>query len=282
MKKFTDEEIKSAVNKAPKIIRDELDTGYDTAVTISEIGRNQQMHIDQIGILAELNRNMLLGLIGPSDFSQELTSIGISDAQVQQILSEINTKIFIPLREEMRRADTAVAQPPRSAPPAPRVAAINASVPSYAPPQRPVASAPMSIPPTRTPTSAPSQSRQAQQSSVASLPPRFGASRPVLTALPRPEAEPMMLEDHEEPHIDFHTAPIAAPVARTAPPPDYFPGAMPPVPAPDRVAPVPPREEAPVISPPPVTQSPVTPTPAPVAPARPPYSADPYREPIES
>ena len=233
-----------------------------TAAIVSGLGIRLGLHIDVIGKIAALNVQMLLGLVNPQGFLQELIVAGVPDKDAREIMTEINQKIFVPLREEMRRGTTAAPEPAKPAtPPRPQSAApfpLPRQVyepppqspsyshleskfpppPSYAPPR------PIQPPrPLNAPRSGASGDRSAQQNGLA----------------PRPMDR--MLEDHEEPHIEFHNAqtprPFVAPdvggasPSRTAPPPVNLPGALPPSVAP--VAPSPPKA----------------------------YSTDPYREPIE-
>ncbi len=88
-----------------------------------------------------------------------------------------------------------------------------------------------------------------------------------LVAIASPKAlNNKMLEDHEEPHIEFTN--MAPPLrARTAPPPPNLPGAMPSVTTANS-QPLPPNK---------ISQPPVPPPRPPVKP----YSIDPYREPID-
>ncbi len=153
MKKFTDQEIENAWEAAPKKIQNMLGTVDAVLVTvavITSIGTKYKLHIDQIGTLAELNRNMMLGLIDPKQFAQELASLKIPETQVKEIMDEINQKIFVPLQKQMREEASA---PPVTSPTPSRIVrtmspavqganpvrnpisnGANAPMPSYAPP----------------------------------------------------------------------------------------------------------------------------------------------------
>ena len=186
---------------------------------------------------------------------------------------EINEKIFTPLRKEEEskgiQAESVVKPAEATKPAMSQPAKIAAT---YVPPQRPVTPA------------------------VAPLPPRAvmpQVTRPASTLgdvvrsiLPgaKPLESNTLLEDHEEPHIEFAKAPVtsAAPVAFVAPAvaaaprfipsiPTNLPGAMPATPEPV-VAPRP----APAPSMPVVPVRPVY-APAPVTS----YATDPYRESVD-
>ncbi len=128
MKKFTDQQLNDALKEAPPPIQKELTDGEGTAITIFNIGKKLQLHIDKIGLIATLNRDMLLGLIKPEEFLTELLAMKIPDAQAREIMAEINTKIFVPLREEMRSAGR-VPAPAQPMPVAPQARPASAPVP---------------------------------------------------------------------------------------------------------------------------------------------------------
>lgn len=103
MKKCTEEEILAIINKAPTPIKEAIEEG-SAALTVADIGLRHTLHVDQIGILAELNRNMLLGLTRPQEFLNELIEARVSEPTAKEIMAEINKEIFIPLRDQMRAA----------------------------------------------------------------------------------------------------------------------------------------------------------------------------------
>ena len=94
MKKFTDQELNNALKAAPMAIQREIATGYDTATKISALKPKYNLHIDVLGIIAELNRNMLLGLIGPDEFYKDLIEAKIPDKDAREIMTEINQKFW--------------------------------------------------------------------------------------------------------------------------------------------------------------------------------------------
>lgn len=208
MKKYSDSEILAATKEAPAPVR-EIVEDVQTAFTIAEIGQRYNFHIDQIGLLAELNRNMLLGLVNPQEFLQELLVAKIPDADAKQIMTEINQKIFVPLRNEMRKEgiSASVAKPAEAAAPS---AAPRASVP-----------VPSGTPPRYFHLQNKLPSTGAAQSPTQPEPPREGSQTSF-----NPQRR---LEDHEEPHIEFSKPP--------APPPANLPGAIQPPDTPNKVEP---------------------------------------------
>lgn len=278
-----DESVAEVMQTLPPVLRTYIAEEKYAPVTQSLMSK-YHLRIDQAGVLEQETMLMLMGIETPNEFTQALVEEAKLDQQtVNSIVQDVNTQIFIPLREQMRNEVGGGSQPVQSTTP-PRPVVANAPVPNYAPPQ-PVAPPPVSMPrPSVAPTAPPAHAQNPfaqHNSSVAPLPPKFGVARPALTDAPVINTG-KLLEDHEEPHIEF--APEPAPVtmpARTAPPPPNLPGAMPPVQAPLRAtlepAAVAPAATAPAQAP--VSRA-VAPTPPP-APAKPAYVSDPYREPID-
>lgn len=98
---FTDEQIIAAIDSAPEMVRETLRSA-DTSKVVAAIGTAHRLHLDQIGSLAQINRNLLIGLVDPSEMYGELVGIGVSPDEARLIMSEINQRIFVPLREAMR------------------------------------------------------------------------------------------------------------------------------------------------------------------------------------
>lgn len=347
--------MKQVMQTLPPAIRSYLAQGKYTAVAQSLMAK-YGLRIDQAAVLERETMLILMGIETPEEFTQTLsTEAGLNQQTVSSIVQDVNTQIFSPLREEMRKGVEAfgkkppqipaampVRQPatasvmprPMGVPPAPAAGAGQSA--SYfhlenklPPPPRPAESAAVRpIPPRpsaqvpvaaaalRTPVPVlPQQPPRPLQSvtpitkadasvgsptvfasgpksinilSIAPLPPKIVLPRAVGAGL-RPGTQPFpksmdsskLLEDHEEPHINISNKVQAASsgtplqqALRTVlprpavasgvggPPPPNLPGAMPP---PDIMPPSRPAAAAPKVS-----QSPVAP-----------YSADPYREPID-
>jgi hypothetical protein len=245
MKNFTNDEITGAIKAAPKIIQEKIAEPSEIASIIRTFQSKYNLHIDVLGIIAELIRNMLVGLVSPEEFLKELIATGISDADAKQIVIEINQKIFVPLRDKMKNQTTSASQSVKPTEP---------QKPSASPQQMPPQPKPQQI-------------------------------RPVMTELPRPAValsvggpkpiDEKFLEDHEEPHIEINpssheatkdTVNIPNPLPKTVPPPANLPGVIQPI--------------QPNPSPRATEGTAKTIPPAPPIPAKP-YSTDPYREPIE-
>lgn len=256
MKHYTGQEIEDAIKRAPKFIQDEISSGEDTAIIIAGIGRLFGLHIDVVGLIAELNRNMLLGLVSPEEFLKELIAAKVPEKDAREIMAEINQKIFVPLRDEMRKGPMPALEPEKSAvlpqsskQPAPATPTISA-VPSPQVPAIPRILVP--APPVRKPA------LRDVLASVMKTPPTSAPTVAIPPSVPQKAV----------------SIPIPAPAVAIPPtppraaPPENLPGA----PRAPQTAPIAPAPES-------RTEPPKPPV-APVAPPKP-YSIDPYREPVD-
>jgi hypothetical protein len=280
MKHYSTQELLVASDKAPIQIQEAF-SSETTISTISNLGNKFRLHIDQIGLVAELNVQTLLGLIDPEGFLKELVAAGIADKDARDIMAEINQKIFVPLREGMRSGAASTPPPTKFAVQQsrpqdiiPRVTPVNAGVPNYTPPlQSPMYSRGIQVP---SPTNIPQKNFTRPTQSVYSSASNIPSVRPAMVAPPKPMSSDSLLEDHEEPHIEFNKSPVPG-LPKWSPPPQNLPGAVMPMDV------IPPGGQPSFVMP----QMPVTST-LPVPPQKIPpslapksYSSDPYREPID-
>ena len=239
-------DIKELLKEVPPPVRAVFTNGKLETVAKNLMQKNR-LHIDQAAVVERELILLLLGLKDSTEFVQSLVEEANLDKQtLDSIVQEVNTKIFVPLREEMKKAPppTGVVGPRPSV--APGVVGPPPQSPSYFHLEN-------KIPITRPPTSSASSPTTKGTVSV-----QRSDLRNVLASVTGEK----LLEDHEEPHIEFR---------KTVPPPQNLPGAIL----------HPPLTPKPPIIPPPTPPKPVSP---PVLVAPPPlkvYSADPYREPIE-
>jgi hypothetical protein len=280
------------MDAAPQTVQDAVVSPV-TQEVIEQLGQRYKLHVDIVGLIYKLTSYMLVGYIGPEEAFKELKMAGIPEVDARNIMTDINQGVFVPLHEKMRRGtETTSDQAAHS----PRTTVQNPPV------KHPLSTAPSEI-------SQQPGSHFHLQNKIGP-PPR---NNPMPSAPSFPSAKPVdssrLLEDHEEPHIDFHTAPKAAPV------PPNLPGQTPnapvrtPFPNPNVSRPIaprvippgaraftppsipvngpanipakePPQPIAPSAAPAPQKPAASAPPAPPAGPAKP-YSADPYREPID-
>jgi hypothetical protein len=116
---YSNDELIKLMDTAPLPVQQTIES-KETVAIISGLGTRFGLHIDVIGKVAALNVQMLLGLVGPEEFLKELIAAGVSDKDARQIMTEINQKIFVPLREKMKSETVATPEPatPQSTKPA--------------------------------------------------------------------------------------------------------------------------------------------------------------------
>lgn len=242
------------------------------------------LHIDHGAILEYHLTLLLLGVEGPDEFAEALyDKLPVSEKTVKDILIDINQEVFVPLREEERKNGMEntppLARPVEVARPstAPRP---NVPVPNYSAQPTQYSHLENKLP--NRPPVAPSIGARpvnpVPQGNVAAAKPTQpvsgGAPLPPKIVMPRSK----LLDDHEEPHIEFNKLPTSrpsinlisppppaprppvAPVARPAAAPIQgsgapanLPGAFPPRPSeafggggPQAVPPLPPKKSYPV------------------------------------
>lgn len=104
------EQFKEAYGKLPESIRAYL-AGEELGIATEQIGSAHGLHIDAIGVLAEILTRTLLGLLSPQELPAALTnSLGIDSTKANAILSSTNDQIFIPLQKKVREAADREAQ----------------------------------------------------------------------------------------------------------------------------------------------------------------------------
>lgn len=96
-----EEERLKAYGRAPGFVRGALSDGplfdfYDRLRT------GFALHIDTVGAIIPLTRDLLLGFLPPAQFIEELVNLGMSRDVAKQIIDDLNENVFIPLREQIQ------------------------------------------------------------------------------------------------------------------------------------------------------------------------------------
>lgn len=119
--------------------------GVDTSRRIFEIGRTHGLGIDTIGAVAREVGYVMLGIVPTSEFVSDLLEIVGGKEKAGAIAREINQKIFLPIRESLRKTYGTSWQDSLGAA-APSPAALLQPRPAT-PPPRPVPPPPQPRPP---------------------------------------------------------------------------------------------------------------------------------------
>jgi len=229
------------------------------SIVANHLMTKYSLHIDQGGILEREIMLLLMGIENPDEFTKTLAEEAKLDQQtINNIVKDVNDQIFVPLRDEMRNGPQAVPQMQKPA-------TMSASRPSEVRQQTNVGGPPREvilqprttiIPanpqlPTRPAQTLASVPRYVPPKKYFNLqnkiPPPVGSQTSTMREGSLTSTSPKLLEDHEEPHIDISAK---VQVASSS------------------------------INPPPVPAL-LKPSNLPLTPSAEPYSADPYREPIE-
>lgn len=272
-----DESVAQVMQTLPPVIRTYLAQGKYTMVT-KGLMTKYGLRIDQGGVLEREIMLLLMGIENPDEFTQALVEEARIDPKaVANIVQDINTQIFVPLREEEMKSKAAGVQPIAAQPQRP----VNAPVPNYT---APVAELPRGsyAPPPQSPRY-PGQENANVNAFVRRVPQGpLNTDRPSVSVIPPPS--PVASDKWQgasptpssapaaRPQIPVPQMPIPTPLQqalRSVVPPANLPGAMPPRPdVSDKVQGV-------------SSSVPLRPSNLPLTPSSAPYSSDPYHEPIE-
>ncbi len=194
-----------------------------------ELAAKYRLHVDQAGEFEQAYLHMLLGVSSPEEFASTLRKVGLSQDVINGLATDVNTRVFMRLRDAQRTAtQVPVAKPPPLPPPAL----------DYQPPMLPGSPvpAPMPVPtlaleptPVPTPLSAPTVSQSMQQHVVhtiptAAHPPGWHPAAAVHIFVPThqaPAAFPAQHEVAQAPvqHVPVSATPITQPVVSFMPSP---------------------------------------------------------------
>jgi len=251
-----EDSVAQVMKTLPPIIRAYLAKGTYTEVA-KKMTTKYGLRIDQAGVLERELMLLLMGIETPPEFVQALIEEARLDQKVvNNIVRDVNEMVFIPLHDEEQKVGMSKALPQESI-------SVTASKPPMVLPKEELS--PKVPLPRLTP--------------IGSVLSKIGIQ--VMLKPEKPLDSSKLLEDHEEPHIEFNKVPAAA-----TPEADSAPAPVPP--APSRIIPANlpgtmPETPEPVIAPRPDVRFPLTPAPvesSSVPPTKS-YAVDPYREPID-
>ncbi len=100
--KYTKEQLLEAYNKLPEKLKKAV-LSVDTTEAVREIGTKYALPIDKMGELADQVTEVMLGFADPKNFVYNLkTHLGVDEETARKIGEDVNSKIFIPVRESLR------------------------------------------------------------------------------------------------------------------------------------------------------------------------------------
>lgn len=108
-----------------------------------DLTQKYNLHLDQAATFEESYLHLLLGVSTPEEFVSELKGAGLGQDVINDLAADINTRVFIPLREAEKKGATL---PPLPVPP-PKPAPLPPPALTYAPaPTLPGSSVPAPMP----------------------------------------------------------------------------------------------------------------------------------------
>lgn len=100
---YSIEQLEEAFNNLPEDIKDAIQSS-DLLKDVQLVGYGNKLHIDQIGALGEEVGYVLLGLTKINNFLPRVEKrLQLSPGLAANIVSDINTRIFAPMKESLRK-----------------------------------------------------------------------------------------------------------------------------------------------------------------------------------
>jgi|GEM_PF-5116205 len=96
-----EEDIQKKFETLPQVIKEAI-TSVDFAEKLQSIGRNSNLHLDQLDLLFEEVGYVMLGETRPQDFNQKIADrLGLRIGQVGPLVKEVDEQIFRPIRTSL-------------------------------------------------------------------------------------------------------------------------------------------------------------------------------------
>ncbi len=138
MPTYTKEQIMTAYRNLPEDIKEAM-FSVETVEILREIGEKHKLMIDKIGELANETGLVMLGLTHPSQYISHLAErLQIDHNQAKEIAEEINTLVFFPIKENLKKIHGIKTPTPEEVgPPAGEARAPTPPVPTKPPEPKP-------------------------------------------------------------------------------------------------------------------------------------------------
>lgn len=100
---YTLEQIEEKYRQLPEAVKEAM-YSVETSDQIMALGKKYNLHIDQIGLLAEETGLVMLGLTPYYQLVDNIQKkLGLSRTVAEDITIDVNTEIFLPIREFLQR-----------------------------------------------------------------------------------------------------------------------------------------------------------------------------------
>lgn len=111
-----EKQIEARLAELPQEVRNAV-LSADLPAQLQEIGRRNNLHIDQVGKLQDETMLVMLGFFDLEQFDEQLSQqLGIQPQAAAVLAQDVNDHIFMPIRQFMKGAAT---QQPVTPPPPP-------------------------------------------------------------------------------------------------------------------------------------------------------------------
>lgn len=115
MAEDTQAQIEARLAELPEDVREAV-LSAQLGERLGAIGQKHSLHIDQVGKLEDETMLVMLGFFDPDQFNKQLEEqLSLSPADAAAIAQEVNTSVFMPIRESLKRfteAKAAIPTPP--------------------------------------------------------------------------------------------------------------------------------------------------------------------------
>lgn len=152
MEETLEQQIEARLAELPEAIREAI-LSNDIGGHIRTIGTNHKLHVDQLAILEDITIMTMLGFSPNAEFENQLKNqLSIDDNTAQALAGDINTEIFMVVRESLKNptptpaAAPAAAAPQTGSTPAPAATPIKIQTPTTTPAPAAVAPTPTASP----------------------------------------------------------------------------------------------------------------------------------------
>jgi len=108
--------VSSLMQELPKPVQDFL-VSDERGQVVTELSKKYNLHVDQAGEFERAFLFMLLGILKPEDFVSTLLGMGLDQESVNNLAADVNTRVFMRLRDAEREQATAAPSKPAPLPP---------------------------------------------------------------------------------------------------------------------------------------------------------------------
>ena len=133
-------EIEERIAELPEDIQEAI-LAADLDARVQRIGAKHQLHVDQMGVLADETMLVMLGFVELEQFASQLeTHLKISPEAARALGGDVSNEIFMPIRESMKKftASNESASTPTQASQTMSPSSVPAALAPPQPPQKPV------------------------------------------------------------------------------------------------------------------------------------------------